>query len=85
MLSFVGFFCNCCLFISSVQIIKYIFLMKGDLFMDGTNMFSSLTTDVAMQVLDQITALIPTVLPAVIGFIAFRKGWKFIKSALLGA
>lgn len=54
--------------------------------MDGiTNMFSSLTTDVAMKVLDQVTVLIPTVLPAVIGFIAFRKGWKFIKSALLGA
>ena len=30
----------------------------------GTNMFASLTTDVAMQVLDQITALIPTVLPS---------------------
>ena len=53
--------------------------------METTNMFSSLTTDVAMNVLDQITALIPVVLPAVIGFIAFRKGWKFIKGALLGA
>ena len=36
-------------------------------------------------VLSEITALIPKVLPAVIGFIAFRKGFAFIKSALRGA
>jgi len=36
-------------------------------------------------VLDEIVALIPTVLPVVIGFIAFRKGFAFIKSALKGA
>lgn len=53
--------------------------------MDTTSMFSSVTTDVCMGVLDQITDLLPVVLPAVIGFIAFRKGWKFVKSALIGA
>lgn len=36
-------------------------------------------------VLDEIVSLIPTVLPVVIGFIAFRKGFAFIKSALKGA
>lgn len=36
-------------------------------------------------VLDEIVALIPVVLPVVIGFIAFRKGFGFIKSALKGA
>lgn len=36
-------------------------------------------------VLDEIVALIPTVLPVVIGFIAFRKGFAFIKQALKGA
>lgn len=36
-------------------------------------------------VLDEITALVPTVLPVVISFIAFRKGLSFIKSALRGA
>lgn len=51
--------------------------------MDG--IFSSVTTDTCMGVLEEITSLVPTVLPAVIGFIAFRKGWKFIKGALLGA
>lgn len=36
-------------------------------------------------VLDEVVALIPTVLPAVIGFIAFRKGFAFIKRTLKGA
>ena len=36
-------------------------------------------------VLDEIVALIPVVLPVVIGFIAFRKGFAFIKHALKGA
>jgi len=36
-------------------------------------------------VLDEILALIPVVLPVVIGFIAFRKGFAFIKHALKGA
>lgn len=48
-------------------------------------MFSSVTTEMCNDVLDQITSLVPTVLPAVIGFIAFRKGWKFLKNALTSA
>lgn len=36
-------------------------------------------------VLGEITALIPKVLPVVIGFIAFRKGLSFIQSSLRGA
>lgn len=48
-------------------------------------MFDTVTSTTCLGVLDQITDLIPIVLPAVIGFIAFRKGWKFIKSALMGA
>lgn len=53
--------------------------------METTNMFSSVTTAVCSGVLDQVTTLVPVVAPAVVGFIAFRKGWRFIKSALLGA
>lgn len=48
-------------------------------------MFSSVTTEMCNKVLEQITSLVPTVLPAVIGFVAFRKGWKFLKSALRSA
>lgn len=37
------------------------------------------------DILKQVTSLVPTVLPAVIGFIAFRKGWKFLRGALASA
>ncbi len=37
------------------------------------------------DILSQITTLVPIVLPAVIGFLAFRKGWSFIKTAIKGA
>lgn len=37
------------------------------------------------DVLKEVTALVPKVLPVVIGFIAFRKGYGFIKSSLKGA
>lgn len=36
-------------------------------------------------VLDEVVALVPVVLPVIIGFIAFRKGLAFIKRALKGA
>ncbi len=36
-------------------------------------------------VLDEVIALVPVVLPVIIGFIAFRKGLAFVKNALRGA
>lgn len=36
-------------------------------------------------VLDEVVGLLPTVLPVIIGFIAFRKGLSFVKKALKGA
>lgn len=36
-------------------------------------------------VLAEIKTLIPIVLPVIVGFIAFRKGFAFLKSALKGA
>lgn len=48
-------------------------------------MFEGLTSDTFMAVLDEIKTLIPIVAPAVIGFLAFRKGWSFIKSQIKGA
>ena len=36
-------------------------------------------------VLDEVVGLLPTVLPVVIGFIAFRKGLSFVKGTLKGA
>lgn len=53
--------------------------------LDSTNMFTGVTSDMFTGVLDQVVSLVPIVLPAVIGFLAFRKGWSFIKSAVRGA
>lgn len=36
-------------------------------------------------VLSEVMALVPKVLPAVIGFLAFRKGYAFIRRCLRGA
>ena len=36
-------------------------------------------------VLNEVKALVPVVLPVVISFIAFRKGFAFIKRVLRGA
>lgn len=51
----------------------------------STNMFSGITSASFMGVLDQVIALVPVVFPAVVGFIAFRKGWTFIRTAIKGA
>lgn len=48
-------------------------------------MFDSVTSAMCNGVLEEITGLIPVVLPATIGFIAFRKGFQFLKSALRSA
>lgn len=48
-------------------------------------MFDSVTSAMCNGVLQEITDLIPVVLPATIGFIAFRKGFQFLKSALRSA
>lgn len=36
-------------------------------------------------VLDEVLAVVPTVLPVVIGFIGFRKGYSFVINALRAA
>lgn len=51
----------------------------------GANMFSGVTSATFSGVLDQIVSLVPIVLPAVIGFIGFRKGWAFIRGAIKSA
>lgn len=48
-------------------------------------MFDSITADTLKGVLDEVTGLIPVVAPAVIGFIAFRKGWSFLKASIKSA
>lgn len=38
-----------------------------------------------MDVLNEMVALVPVVLPVIVGCLAFRKGFSFIKNAIKGA
>lgn len=38
-----------------------------------------------LAVLDEIKAVMPIVIPAVIGLLAFRKGFQFLKQQIKGA
>lgn len=53
--------------------------------MDPVTPMIDLTGIDLTAVLDEVVALIPVVLPVIIGFIAFRKGLAFIKRTLKGA
>lgn len=48
-------------------------------------MFEGVTPETFSGVLDGIKELLPVALPTVVGFIAFRKGWAWLKSQLKGA
>jgi len=48
-------------------------------------MFDTITVDMCMGVFDEVKNLVPTVVPAVIAFMAFRKGWQFLRGAIKGA
>lgn len=45
-------------------------------------MFEGITSATFSGVLNSIKELVPIVLPAVVGFIAFRKGWSFLKGEI---
>lgn len=45
-------------------------------------MFNEITSATFTGILDEIKTLIPIVLPAVVGFLAFRKGWSFLKGEI---
>lgn len=45
-------------------------------------MFEGISSSTFTGVLDSIKELIPIVLPAVVGFLAFRKGWSFLKGEI---
>lgn len=57
----------------------------GMLVAETTGMFGGVTSATLLTILDEVKNLVPVVLPAVIGFLAFRKGWSFLKSAVRGA
>lgn len=48
-------------------------------------MWEGITSDMLLGVLNEIKAIVPIVVPTVVGFMAFRKGWGFLRSAIKGA
>lgn len=51
---------------------------------DG-GMFAGITAETFSGVLDGIKELLPIALPVVVSFIAFRKGWAWLKAQIKGA
>lgn len=45
-------------------------------------MFEGITSATFSGVLDSVKDLVPVVIPAVVGFLAFRKGWSFLKGEI---
>lgn len=48
-------------------------------------MSTVVTSAMLNGIFDEIKALIPIILPTVITFLAFRKGWSFLKGEIKGA
>lgn len=48
-------------------------------------MWEGITVDSFSGILDGIKDLLPIIIPTVVGFIAFRKGFQFVKSQIKGA
>ena len=52
----------------------------------ATSGLASLVTQEAIGgVFDEIKSLVPVILPTVIAFLAFRKGWSFLKGEVRSA
>ena len=51
----------------------------------ASDLATVITTDMISGVFNQVYGLVPKVVPAVILFIAFRKGWSWLKGQLLSA
>ena len=49
---------------------------------ESTDAITKMLTD---NVLGEVVGLLPVLVPVVIGFIAFRKGYKFLKGSLRSA
>ena len=51
----------------------------------GAQIFEGIQASQFTGVLDGVKELLPVVLPVVVGFIAFRKGWAWLKGQIKGA
>lgn len=51
----------------------------------ATGLASVITAESISGVMTEITSLLPVILPTIIGFMAFRKGWAWFKGQIKGA
>lgn len=51
----------------------------------SSQLSSVITADSISGVMTEITSLLPVILPTIIGFMAFRKGWAWFKGQIKGA
>lgn len=49
------------------------------------NMWSGITSSTFDGILTQVVNGLPIIIPVVVGLIAIRKGWSFVKGELIGA
>lgn len=52
---------------------------------DPVTLSTIVTSNMIQGVFDQVYGLLPVLLPAIIGFIALRKGWSFLKGEIYSA
>lgn len=52
---------------------------------DTTSLSTIVTAGTIDGVFDQVYGILPVLLPAVIGFLALRKGWSFLKGEIRSA
>lgn len=50
-----------------------------------TTMWDGITSITFMGVLDNVKTALPIIIPVVVGLLAIRKGWSFVKSQIKGA
>ena len=48
-------------------------------------MWEGITSTMLLGILDEIKSIMTIVVPTVVGFLAFRKGWQFLKAQIKGA
>ena len=48
-------------------------------------MWEGITSSTFMGVLDEVKNGLPIIIPVVVGFLAIRKGWSFVKGQIKGA
>ena len=49
------------------------------------SMWEGITSEMLLGILEEIKSIMPIIVPTVVGFLAFRKGWSFLKSQIAGA